>query len=393
MRTAPTRVLIVHNAYLHLGGEDGVVRNEMELLRAHDHSVDIVRVSNERLKSGGVASKLDVLVGGGKIEENIDSALQRCRPDLIHVHNWMPQVTTAPYSCAARVGIPVVQTLHNYRLVCLNGLMLRDGVQCQLCVRKGAWPGVWYGCYRGSRLQSAGAALLQRRMRHAILRGAPDALIAVSNFQKNKLLNSGWIPNDRLWVKPNFVEGVPPNEIRPAEQRTGLLYVGRLSREKGLHIVISALQRLRNPPPLTVLGDGPERDALAAAARGLPVQFFGAVEGASVRRAMCTASILVVPSVWYEAMPLTVLEAMSTGLPVVVSAETGAAEAVGTAGWLAPPGDDVSWAGTLEDALNDLTGRKIRGREAVRRYKALYSPEASYQGLMKIYGSVLHRRN
>jgi len=389
MILSANHILLIHNRYLELGGEEFVVEEERSLLEEHGHDVRILEVGNEELRAQPPLMQITQIISTTKMRERLAKALVDWYPDIIHVHNWMPQVTTVPYKFGAQRCIPVVQTLHNYRLLCLNGLLLRDGKICELCTSCFPVAGVRYGCYRDSKIQSIGAALLQMRMRWAITHGMCDAFIAVSEAQRCKLVEASWFPGGRIWVKPNFVRAHIKKPSPWRRHRVGLLYVGRLSQEKGLHVILQAMNRMREPPPLTVLGDGPDAGRLRKQAHSLPVSFIGRVDRNKVWEFMQAARLLVFPSTWYEGMPLSVLEAMAAGLPVIASTQTGASEAVGESGWCVPAGDIDAWTNVLLGAYRDTQGQQEQALKGVSRYKKYYSPEASYRLLRDIYDTAI----
>lgn len=377
------RLLIVHNAYQLRGGEDAVVESEVGLLRAKGHAVEIYARSNDDVTAMPKLALARDTLWSPRTTQELRQRLAEFRPDLIHAHNTFPLVSPSLYWAAARAGVPVVQTLHNFRLMCLNGLFLRDGKVCEDCLGRLPWRGVVHGCYRGSRAASAvvaGMLTLHRGLgtwRHKVAR-----YIALNEFCRGKFIEGG-LPADRIMVKPNFVDLPPPG----ARQRAGLLFVGRLSAEKGVATLAAAVGKLGGAS-LRVAGDGPQ----AALLQGLPgVACLGSVPPAAVREEMERAAALVLPSIWYENFPRTIVEAFASGLPVIASRIGALAEIVsdGETGLLFEPGNAGDLAQKLQWALAHPHELARMGSNARRRYEQAFTPEANYQRLMQIYDAAL----
>lgn len=392
------QILMLHNRYQHAGGEDAVVQAEITLLKAQGHHVELVEANNDTISGGfgkarAAVSALYSLPGRRRAEE----AISRFRPDLVHVHNFFPLLSPSVYDACREQGVPVVQTLHNYRLACPNALFFRDGKVCEDCLEHSLpWPGVVRGCYRNSRSQTAGVAAMiaVHRLRDTWSRRV-NAFITLTDFQKRKFIQAG-LPEDRLFVKPNFA--FDPGPRHGADALGGYaLYVGRLSQEKGPEPLIRAYVEHGLTIPLKILGDGPLRDPMERRVRaeGLDgiVSFLGRRERDEVERLMQGARFLVFPSICYEGFPMAIAEAFAAGIPVVAS-HLGAVPDIlmdGQCGWLAEPGDAASWADTLRAAWADHEGTWQRGRVARQAYETLYSPDANYRRLLGIYEAARER--
>lgn len=382
------KVLILHNSYLEAGGEDTVVSQESELLKSFGHRVETVEVTNEALISSSALRRAANLFLRKDLSDQIESVIVSAQPDLIHLHNWMPRIGTIAYKLSEKHQLPLVHTLHNYRLACLNGLLLRNGQICERCIAGSPLPGVAFGCYRGSSVASVAAAGIQLRMRSEIRRGKVAAFIVVSEFQRKKLASTNWFPRNRVWVKPNYVDASSEVERSTEEVHPYFLFVGRLSQEKGLHQVIEALRVSRVKMRLEVVGGGAEEMSLKAMAEGLDVVFKGALTRKEVRERMARARALVFPSICYEGMPMVILEALSVGLPVLATDLGGVPETVDEAGWCIPIGDTRSWMEKLEEMWLDASIRDRLSKVAIQRYKENYSPAANYRQLKAIYDAV-----
>jgi glycosyltransferase involved in cell wall biosynthesis len=273
---------------------------------------------------------------------------KQVRPDVAHIHNTWYAQSPAVVWALHRSGIPTVMTLHNYRLICANGQLFRDGVPCEDCVGASPWHGVQHGCYRDSGVLSvpaAGTIALHDRLR--TWNRAVDRFLVLTEFARERLIRGG-LPAERIEVKPNFVPDPGPRTCSAASSGT-VLYVGRLSAEKGVELLVEAWQRLGDGPlELVIVGDGPLRERLER--RPVPrLRFTGRLPEDEVRRQMLAARALVLPSVWYEGQPMTALEALAAGLPVLGSDIGGVSELLAPLGqeWLLAPGEVSSWVAGL----------------------------------------------
>ncbi|MEW6098329.1 MAG: glycosyltransferase family 4 protein [Pseudomonadota bacterium] len=377
------RVLIAHNSYQQRGGEDAVVEAEAELLRSRGHAVRLLVAHNDVIV-GMPRSRLAArTLWSSQTVRDFRQALVEFRPDILHVHNTFPLISPSIYWAAARARVPVVQTLHNFRLLCPQAMLLREGRICEDCVGRLPWRGVVRRCYRGSAAQSgvlAGMISLHRAL--GTWGSKVDRYIALNEFCRRKFIEGG-LPAQRIVVKPNFVDFPAPED----GAREGVLFVGRLAEEKGLSTLCAAA-RLAPDVAVRVAGTGPQAGLL----QGIPsVTSLGALSAAEVREAMCGAQALVMPSLWYENFPRTLVEAFACALPVIASRIGALAELVedGVTGLLFEPGNaadlaaKMKWAAAHPDALMRM------GQEARRRYLREFSPEVNYRRLTEIYAQVL----
>lgn len=381
------RVLLVHNAYQHRGGEDAVVEAETALLRAHGHAVEVYIRSNDDVDGLSPLSLARQTLWSGRTARELAQLIGRFRPDVVHAHNTLPLISPSLYWAAARAGVPVVQTLHNFRLMCLNALFLREGRVCEDCTGRLPWRGVARGCYRDSRAASAalaGMLTLHRGLgtyRHKVAR-----YIALNEFCRGKFIEGG-LPAQRVVVKPNFVDWADGPALGQEGARQGLLFVGRLSVEKGVSTLAEAMRRCPDAC-LRVAGEGPQAGLLDGAAG---VTRLGSLPGEAVRQEMRRARALVVPSIWYENFPRTIVEAFACGLPVIASRIGALAEIVrdGQTGLLFEPGDAGDLADKMAWAQAHPQQMAQMGAAARARYEAEFSPEVNYRRLMEIYREVL----
>ncbi|MBU1222263.1 MAG: glycosyltransferase family 4 protein [Gammaproteobacteria bacterium] len=381
------RILVVHGAYQHRGGEDTVVESEIALLRAHGHEVEPWFRSNDDVAGMSSLSLARTTLWSDRTQQELGERIRSFRPDVIHAHNTFPLISPSLYWAAERSGVPVVQTLHNFRLMCLNALFLREGKVCEDCMGHVPWRGVARACYRGSHAASAAlAGMLALHRGLGTYRSKVARYIALNEFCRGKFIEGG-LPADRVVVKPNFVDFDAP---APAP-RAGLLFVGRLSVEKGVATLAKAMAQLSDAT-LRVAGEGPEAGLLD----GVPgVTRLGSQPGEAVRGEMSRALALVVPSICYENFPRTIAEAFASGLPVIASRIGALADIVrdGETGLLFEPGDPRDLADKMAWAQANPAQMAEMGRKARAQYEAEFSAEVNYRRLMEIYDGVLEQKS
>lgn len=394
------RILLVHERYQQRGGEDAVADAEAQLLERNGHHVSYYSRHNDELTGHGllqtISSGIDT-VWASKAFREIDELIEKQKPEVAHFHNTFPMISPSAYYACARRGIPVVQTLHNYRLVCPGATFLRDGRVCESCLGKGtAWRAVAHACYRGSRPASAAVATMLAT--HRVLgtwQTKVDAYIALSEFARGKFV-SGGLPRQRIVVKPNFVYPDPGSaqQLQPGQYG---LFVGRLSEEKGLRGLLAAWKRLSRPIPLFILGEGPMRQGIAAEIAELRlkhVTLLGNVSREEVFPWMQGATFLVCPSHWFEGCPLVIVEAFACGVPVIATGHGPTAEMVahGRTGLHVAPGDDVDLAAKVEWAWGHPAEMEIMRRAARREFEEKYTAERNYGQLLSLYNGLVVRK-
>lgn len=381
------RVLVVHNAYQHRGGEDSVVEAEIAMLRSHGHEVATYFRSNDDISSQSVANVAIQTFWSSRSAHDLSELIQSFKPDVIHVHNTMPLISPSIYWVAARAKLPIVQTLHNFRLMCLNALYLRKGNVCEDCAGHLPWRGVVRKCYRESTAASAVlAGMLTLHRTIGTYRNKVSRYIALNNFCRDKFIEGG-LPADRIVIKPNFVDASLPLGL----PRQSILYVGRLSVEKGISSMAQAAV-LAQGIDLRVAGDGPQAELLAGI-NG--VTRLGAISAESVRNEMERAIALIIPSIWYENFPRIIVEAFAAGLPVIASKVGALAEIVtdGETGLLFEPGNSRDLADKMKWAFVNSEKMAEMGRKARAQYEAEFTAEKNYQQLMTIYNDVIEEQH
>lgn len=387
------RVMVVHNYYQLAGGEDYVVRDEIELLKSHGNEVHTFFRHNDAIKSMSSLSMAQTTIWNGPMAAELAREVKRFQPAVVHFHNTFPLISPAAYRAARKQGPAIVQTLHNFRLTCNNGVLLRDGKVCEDCVgRMFAWPGIVHRCYRDSVCASAGVATMTAT--HRLLgtwKHAVDAYIAMSYFQRERLIKAG-VPDAKMHIKPNFA-------YDPGKLGTGdggyAMYLGRLSPEKGVNVLIDAWRHINGRIPLRLVGNGPLQNLAAEAQKTIPgVQWLAGQSDEQVRELMARAAFLVVPSINYEGFPRTIVEAFSFGTPVVTSGFGSMVEIVahGESGLHFTPGnaeDLAAKAVSLFSAPDRLAAMRIAARA---KFDRELSDEMNYRQLMTIYAAAQERR-
>jgi glycosyltransferase involved in cell wall biosynthesis len=388
------KILIIHNAYQQAGGEDVVVAQETRLLEQHGHRVSIYRRSNHEIDALSFGQRLGLvgrIISSDESKLAVLGILRDFKPDIIHVHNTFAMVSPSVYEVCHDQDTPVVQTLHNYRLLCPAGTFYRDGGVCEECVTHSLLRSVRHACYRNSRVMSGAVALMLKthRSRQTWNRRI-DAYIAISRFAKEKFVESGFSA-DKMYVKPHFVEPDPGERIHPGDCA---LFVGRLSPEKGLLTLLEAWQRLPSEVPLVIAGDGPMRPRLEAEVTRMGlhcVRFAGQLRRDEVYDVMKKAAFLVVPSIWYEPFGLIIAEAFACGTPVL-GAFIGAIQDMvddQVTGLHFVPGDPDALAKKVAWAWEHLPELAAMGKASRQVYEDRYTATANYHLLMDIYASAI----
>jgi glycosyltransferase involved in cell wall biosynthesis len=374
------RISIIHSRYLSgpVSGENRVVEDEALLLRAGGHEVRVWTPSVEGVNGAALLRVGFRAIWSKQAARTVRRMIRRDRPDVLHCHNLFPALSPVVLRVASDEGVPLLLTLHNYRLMCLPGTFLRDGRDCEDCLGRLPWPGVLHGCYRGSAL--AGTPIASSLALHRLV-GTFDRValfLAVSETVRRKHVQAG-LPADRIRVKPNFAWDVP----KRSGPGTYFLYLGRLSPEKGVDTLLQAWRRA--PSRLVVVGDGPDAERLRRSAPA-GVEFRGSVPPSEILPLLNGARALLVPSLWPEGAPRVVIEAYAAGVPVLASNVLGLSELVEdeVSGLLLPPAQPDRWheAATrlLDDAESDRLG--LGARELWRR---CYGPEQGLAQLEEAY--------
>jgi glycosyltransferase involved in cell wall biosynthesis len=386
------KILLLHNKYKYAGGEDKVFESEGELLTNHNHQVERLVFDNSLIETG-----LDKILSGImgvynlKSANVVDKKIKEFKPDILHVHNFVPLASPSIFYVAKRHKVPVVLTLHNYRLICPSATLYYDHKIYEKSIRS-IFPidAIIKGVYRNSVFQTAGLALMTSI--HNLIgtwRNKVDKFITLTAFARSKFLESRVNASaDQFMLKPNFIDD-PGNGRETREDF--FLFVGRLSEEKGIRVLLNVFKS--SDLKLVIIGDGPMKAEVESVVKERSnIQHLGFQPTAVIMDNLKRAKSLIFPSTWYEGFPITILEALATGTPVIGSRIGGIAEIVKDKfnGLLFEPGDEGSLARSLSELKHyDLKALSANARKS---YLECYTPEHNYKILMDIYNAAMNRQ-
>lgn len=391
-------ILVVHNRYQQPGGEDIEVAQEIRLLRRNGHKVSVYERSNDELNDLTFVQRLGLvtrIISASDTKSEVRTMLRDLRPDIAHVHNTFAMVSPSVYEACEEESVPVVQTLHNYRLLCPAATLYRDHRVCEECVTHSLLRSVRYGCYRDSHVMSGALALmLEAHRSRNTWNDQIDAYIAISDFLREKFIAAGF-PAAKLHVKHNFVESDPGQRVNSGDFA---LFVGRLTPEKGLSTLIDAWERLPSAVPLVIVGEGPMRQHLHEVVEKTNlgcIHFAGRLSREETCDTMKRASFLVVPSVWHEPFGLVIAEAFACGVPVIGSTAGAIQDMVAdqVTGLHFPSGNADELAAKVTWAWNNGQSMAAMGEAARTMYEERYSALVNYKCLMNIYASTIEHHN
>jgi glycosyltransferase involved in cell wall biosynthesis len=384
------KILTVHNYYQQPGGEEQIFNTEATLLESHGHEVFRYTLSNDQIAGANPLALTKNTLWNSKVYQELRSLVRQEKPNVAHFHNTFPLISPAAYYALKDEGVPVIQTLHNYRLLCPNALFFRNGQVCENCLGKPLpFPGVLHSCYRKSRSASAMVAVTVSF--HSLLgtwNKVVDVFIVYSQFALDKFLQGG-LPPEKLSFKTNFLHPDPG-----LGQGNGgyALFVGRLSLEKGLGVMLDAWRQLDGKIPLKILGDGPMAGLVTEAAKQMPeIEWLGRRPLEEVYEIVGNAAFLVFPSEWYETFGRVAMEAFARGTPVIASKIGAITELIDheRTGLHFHPSDPTDLAAKVDWLLAHPQELKQMRREARREFEAKYTAVDNYKRLMEIYHSVL----
>ncbi|WP_189088564.1 glycosyltransferase family 4 protein [Deinococcus ruber] len=373
------KIALLHNRYLQRGGEDVVVDAERNLLTTrHEvlfYETDSRNLPKNRLKTAALT------IYNPYEEKALTGWLREQRPDVLHVHNTFPLLSPQIYWSAALAEVPLVQTLHNYRTVCMNGLLFRDGHPCMECVGRSSLPGILHACYRESRTASAVVAGMIEVHRLEGSYQQVNRYLALTEEARQTFIEGG-LPSERITVKPNFTadHGIGKGDGGYA------LFVGRISSEKGVETLLKAWHILRGQFQLKIVGDGPEMPRLQQQSIN-GVEWLGRKSPTEVAHLMRGAAFLILPSECFEGMPMTVLEAFSAATPVIASYIGSLKELVTheVNGRHFSVGDPVSLSQQVQSLLDQPSKLQSLRNNARAEYERNYTPEIGLTNLERIY--------
>lgn len=379
------KVLIVHNYYQIPGGEDTVVENEKRLLEEHGHEVVLYTRHNSELKNMSKVQKLLLpfsTVFNPRTFREIRAVIKEENIDVLHVHNTLNLVSPAVYYAGFSKKIPVVQTIHNFRLLCPGATFYRDGHICEDCVEEGMFCAVKHKCYRESRVQTLACVISTWIHRRAGIYGKLN-YVCLTEFNKSKLLSLKQIKREKIFVKPNFVQ--QENDIKPYDQRKNqFVFAGRLDELKGIRFLLEAWNEYQAKDyRLVICGKGPLEEwchEYVESNKLDNVELKGFVPNQTVKEIIGESKAMILPTKWYEGFPMTIVESYSMGTPVIGTdlGNTGSLIEEGKSGWKFPDNSKIGLQVAFEKAMKETSGL---AEEIVHKYCA----EKNYEQLRKIY--------
>jgi glycosyltransferase involved in cell wall biosynthesis len=380
------KILVCHNYYKVRGGEDQCFEDEVAQLESHGHTViPYVRNNDSIDRSNQLAVALNT-AWNRKSYREMRGLLREHKPDVLHCTNTFPLISPSVYYAAEVERTPVVQALHNFRLLCPDAFLCRDSKVCEKCLtKKFAWPAIQHKCYRGSRAGSfAVTSMLATHRMFGTWKKKIHLYYTLTEFSKSKLLNLGVRP-DQIAVKPNCVH--PDPGVGQGDQNFAL-FAGRLSQEKGIATLIDAWKSHQPNIPLKIIGDGPLADEVKAAAQSNPlIEWLGRKPFTEVLELMGQAKVVVVPSVFYETFGRIIIEAYSSGTPVVASRIGAMQELIlhGQTGYFFEPGSSEDLMAKVKTVLSDEGARQKMRRTARVEFESKYTFDHNFQMLLDIY--------
>lgn len=396
MREKPT-ILQVHNRYQIPGGEDTVAENERRLLEAQGHRVVRYFRDNKEMKDFSLLRKLLLpvtTVFNPRTYREVRRLIRTEHIDIVHVHNTLNLISPSVYYAALAEGVPVVQTVHNFRLLCPGATFYRDGHICEDCLHGGLGCAVKHSCYRGSRLQTLACVISTEIHRMTGIYGKLN-YICLTEFNREKLLNLKQVRPERVFVKPNFVGKTEGNPVSPSRKKQ-FLYAGRLEIIKGTDILLKAWEQVSHQTDarLILCGTGPMENWCREYIRNrniMNIELLGTVPHDTVLSLMAQARALILPTQVYEGFPMTIVEAFSRGTPVIGAdiGNTGRLIIDGRNGLLFAPDSADSLARAMMNCLEMDT--VSMGKRAYEDYEQFYSEDENYRTLERIYDQVLGR--
>ncbi len=380
------KIVMVQNYYQQPGGEDQAFAAESSMLEKHGHCVFGYTVHNDCITGMSSFELARCTIWNTNIASELRELIRKVRPDIIHFHNTFPLISPAAYYVAKAEDVPLVQTLHNYRLLCPNALFFRNGHICEDCMGKFVpWRGILHACYRENRAATSviAAMLAVHRVLHTYRRMV-DIYIALNDFARQKFIQGG-LPAGKIVVKPNFIDQDPGIGNG---QGGYAIFVARLTLEKGINTLLSAWEKIGGKIQLKIIGDGPLASQLSEASRSIfGVEWLGHKHRQFIMNLMKDAIVLIFPSVWYEGFGLTISEAFSVGLPVIAS-KLGVMSSMidhRRTGLHFQPGDPEDLAKKMNWIISHPAELKRMRKAARAEYETKFTAELNYKMLIDIY--------
>ena len=386
------KIVVIHNKYQIGGGEDVVVENEKKLLESKGHEVLAYFKDNTEIANYSFLRKANLIntsVWSRQSFKELRELIEKIRPDICHVHNYMPLISPSVFCACDEMNVPVVQTLHNYRMLCSNAYLFRNGKVCEECIGKSLYHALQYGCYRDSRIQTfAVARMIETHKRRGTFKNSIDGYICLSEFAKNKFREGG-LPREKLFMKPNFLFSDPGFTGSDEEY---YLFAGRLDKTKGIDVLVETA-KIKPNLKFIIVGDGQYKTKNHKSSN---IEYLGQLCKIDLIQRLQNCSALIFPSIWYEAMPMAIIEAFACGKPVIASRLGAMVEIIeeGKTGILFEPGNAKDLASKIEWAASHQSEMHNMGANARMVFEEKYTAESNYLKLMEIYSQAIdHRRN
>lgn len=388
------KILIVHNYYQVPGGEDTVVENEKNLLLENGHEVVLYTRHNDEIKSKGVLGKLALpfeTIFSMKTYKDVKKIIKKENIDIVHVHNTLPLVSPSVYYAARHCKVTVVQTIHNFRLLCPGATFTRENKICEECVEKNLFCSIKHKCYRGSLVQSIVSALTLGFHRLIGTYNKVDGYIALTGFNKEKLMNL--VSKDKIYIKPNFVK--KNGELHKGNSRDYFLFLGRIDELKGIRLLVEAWKEIDNLK-LILVGKGPLEKEIKKYIKDNDIkniEFLGFKQNNEVMNLINSARGLIVPSQWYEGFPMTIAESLSLGVPVIAGDIGNLPSIINEMenGLLFKYNDKNSLIEKINILKDDSELIKKLSAGAMNSFNAQYNSEKNYEVLINIYNKCSRR--
>jgi len=387
------KILLIHNKYQYKGGEDTVFESEFNMLKNRAEQVEKLVFNNNEINS--IVSKIKVGIYSFYNNESakvLSKKIEEFKPDIIHVHNFFPIASPSIFYVANIKKVPIVMTLHNYRLVCPNAMLFRDNKVCEDCINKSfAFDGVFHGCYRDSKIQTLFlASMIWFHKRNKTWLNRVDRYIALTDFAKNKFLNSSLkLDKSKIVVKPNFVI----DNGFELDKEEYCLFVGRLSQEKGIEVMLNAFKN--SSKKIQIIGTGPLVDMVKEySTKYENIEYLGFKSIDFIIQKLKKAKALIFTSILYETFGMTIIEAFSTATPVVCSDIGGPAEIVedGKTGLKYQVGNSKELQKKVEQLYTDESLHIKLCRGAREEFEKKYTEKINYLYLKKIYESIINEK-
>ena len=383
-------ILIVHNYYQIPGGEDTVVANEKKMLEKHGNKVILYSRNNVELRQMSKLRKLllpFITVFNPRTYREIRKIIKTEEIDIVHVHNTLTLISPSAYYAAKSMNVPVVQTIHNFRILCPGATFYRDGHICEDCMKEGLKCAVKHGCYRGSKFQTLACVINEKIHRMTRIYGKIN-YICLTDFNKEKLLQFKQIKENMVFIKPNFT-------YKPKVQNESgefYLFIGRVEEIKGLPLIIEAFKNVPEKR-LLIAGTGSKFEKYKEQMSGIPnIEFKGFMPKNDLQELLKKAKAVVVASQWYETFGMIIIEAFASGVPVI-------AGDIGNVGNLVDDGINgikfqYNSADSLIQALKrfESFSRETLGKNAYMKYEKMFNEENNYEMLHKIYLCILKKK-